>query len=594
MAAMLLITGDTINIMSLIGLIMLMGLVTKNAILLVDCAKGLRSRGQERRQALIDAGRLRLRPILMTTTAMIFGMLPLALGLGSAGEVRAPMARTIVGGLITSTLLTLLVVPVFYTVLEDLGRWVRRRWLGKEAEAGRESPRAVSGKAALLAGAILALCSARAEPAAASEAMKESEGKVLTLEQALALATEQNRDIQRALEYQNWVKGRYVDERAAALPQLLITGSAGRQYDESQQDFYKGFPEQFGGLFSFEKDVATTDITLSQALFTWGQIGAAIRAAKGGLAIADDQFRFYRQGVLRDVSARFYDVLLAKELLAIAAENLDQKQRHLDAARRRLSAGTATDYDVLAAEVDVENARPELIRADNLLRNTKERLNFLLGREGGALDVEGTLITTVAPYPAYSDVLERALQNRPEVHELSHRRQVSEEVVKVVRAGDKPRLDLQAGYGWRGYDTEDLDSDGEAWNAGLLLSFPVFDGLRTRGKVAQAKSDVRSAEIGEAKLRDAIFLEARASVDAVQEAGEILKALSGTVTQAERLLFMAEMGYENGVKTRLDVQDAQFNLLSARGSLARARRDYQVSLVNLDWVAGTLGEEPPR
>jgi HAE1 family hydrophobic/amphiphilic exporter-1 len=595
MAVMLLITGDTINIMSLIGLIMLMGLVTKNAILLVDCAKGLRSRGRERRQALIDAGRLRLRPILMTTTAMIFGMLPLALGLGSAGEVRAPMARTIVGGLITSTLLTLLVVPVVYTVLEDLGLWVRRRWIGKETAAGREAPRAASsGKAALLAWAILALGSARAEPAAASEAMKESEGKVLTLEQALAIATEQNRDIQRAVEYQKWVKGKYVDERAAALPQLLITGSAGRQYDESQQDFYEGFPEQFGGLFSFEKDVATTDITLSQALFTWGQIGAAIRAAKGGLAIADDQFRFYRQGVMRDVSASFYDVLLAKELLAIAAENLDQKQRHLDAARRRLSAGTATDYDVLAAEVDVENARPELIRADNLLRNTKERLNFLLGREGGALDVEGTLVTTVAPYPDYSAVLERALRNRPEVHELSHRREVSEEVVKVVRAGDKPRLDLQAGYGWRGYDAEGFESDGEAWNAGLLLSFPVFDGLRTRGKVAQAKSDVRSVEIGEAKLRDAIFLEARASVDAVREAGEILKALSGTVAQAERLLFMAEMGYENGVKTRLDVQDAQFNLLSARGSLARARRDYQVSLVNLDWVAGTLGEEPPR
>jgi HAE1 family hydrophobic/amphiphilic exporter-1 len=219
-------------------------------------------------------------------------------------------------------------------------------------------------------------------------------------------------------------------------------------------------------------------------------------------------------------------------------------------------------------------------------------LNFLLGREGAAPDVEGTLVTTVAPYPIYSDVLEKALRNRPEVQELAHRREVSKEVVRVVRAGDKPRLDLQAGYGWRGYDAEGLQSDGEAWNAGLFLSFPVFDGLRTRGKVAQAKSDVRTAEIGEAKLRDAIFLESRASVDAVEEAGEILKALAGTVTQAERLLFMAEMGYEHGVKTRLEVQDAQVNLLSARVSLARARRDYQVALVNLDWVSGTLGEEP--
>jgi HAE1 family hydrophobic/amphiphilic exporter-1 len=127
MAGMLALTKDTISIMSLIGLIMLMGLVTKNAILLVDFAKVLRSRGLERREAVITAGRTRLRPILMTTLAMIFGMLPLALGLGQGAEMRAPMGRAIIGGLITSTLLTLLVVPVIYTVLEDVTNWVKRR-----------------------------------------------------------------------------------------------------------------------------------------------------------------------------------------------------------------------------------------------------------------------------------------------------------------------------------------------------------------------------------------------------------------------------------------------------------------------------------
>ncbi len=124
MAGMLLMTGDTINIMSLIGLIMLMGLVTKNAILLVDYAKVLRGRGMERREAVITAGRTRLRPIVMTTLAMIFGMVPLALAIGAGAEMRAPMARAVVGGLMTSTLLTLLVVPVMYTFMEDMGTWM--------------------------------------------------------------------------------------------------------------------------------------------------------------------------------------------------------------------------------------------------------------------------------------------------------------------------------------------------------------------------------------------------------------------------------------------------------------------------------------
>jgi len=134
MAGMLFITRDTVNIMSLIGLILLMGLVTKNAILLVDYTKLLRRGGMERREALITAGRTRLRPILMTTMAMIFGMLPLALGIGAGAEMRAPMGRGVIGGLVTSTLLTLLVVPVVYTLLDDLGAWVHRAWVGQPAK----------------------------------------------------------------------------------------------------------------------------------------------------------------------------------------------------------------------------------------------------------------------------------------------------------------------------------------------------------------------------------------------------------------------------------------------------------------------------
>jgi HAE1 family hydrophobic/amphiphilic exporter-1 len=131
-AVMLFFTQDTLNIMSMIGLIMLMGLVTKNAILLVDFTNQARAEGLPRHQALLRAGTTRLRPIVMTTLAMIFGMLPLAFAIGAGAEMRAPMARAVIGGLITSTLLSLLVVPVVYTFLDDfrpaavLG-WIRRK-----------------------------------------------------------------------------------------------------------------------------------------------------------------------------------------------------------------------------------------------------------------------------------------------------------------------------------------------------------------------------------------------------------------------------------------------------------------------------------
>ena len=114
----LLLTGSTLNLMSLIGVIMLMGLVAKNAILLLDAARALQAEGMAREEALMNAGRKRLRPILMTTFALIAGMLPVAVGVGEGGEFYRPMAVAIIGGTITSTLLTLLVIPSFYDSIE--------------------------------------------------------------------------------------------------------------------------------------------------------------------------------------------------------------------------------------------------------------------------------------------------------------------------------------------------------------------------------------------------------------------------------------------------------------------------------------------
>jgi HAE1 family hydrophobic/amphiphilic exporter-1 len=130
------ITHNTLSMFSMVGLIMLTGLVAKNAILLVDYTNTLRKRGYSRAEAILEAGPTRLRPILMTTAAMVFAMTPLALKLGEGAETRSPMAIVVIGGLLTSTLLTLVVVPAGYTVMDDFQTWVGARLgRGKKAEA---------------------------------------------------------------------------------------------------------------------------------------------------------------------------------------------------------------------------------------------------------------------------------------------------------------------------------------------------------------------------------------------------------------------------------------------------------------------------
>lgn len=415
-----------------------------------------------------------------------------------------------------------------------------------------------------------------------------AETRLLTLDQAIAIAMENNRDIEKAREYAHYVQGKYIEERAAALPQLSLNGTAQLSKDESQIISGAAAQRQFG---------RAVDLTISQPLYTGGKLNAAIRAAEVGLKTADEQLRLYRQVAYRDVVAAYLDVQLAREMNLLAVENRAQKQRHLDEASRKFSAGVATEYDVLAAEVAVENTQPEVIRSGNGIRMARERLRFLLASGTQDVDVVGTLETPAVarPLPAdYEEAVQIAGERRPELKDLRLRIGIYGELVTIAKADNKPRLELKGGAGWHWASLDHpgpaRDADGAAWNAGIYLSFPFFDGFRTSGRVTQAQSDLRTKQIEEAKLLDSISLEVRQAEYSYREATEILKALSGTVKQAERLLQMAEKGYELGVKIRLEVDDAQMNLLQARSNLVRAERDTRVALVNYLWSMGVAGE----
>lgn len=422
------------------------------------------------------------------------------------------------------------------------------------------------------------------------------EVRVLSLAEALRIADERNYDVLKAREYLEWTNGKYTEERAAALPQITAAATAQRSRDKSRLALD---PSLVGRQTAYGAQIG-----LSQTLFSWGQVGAAIRAARIGMQSSSEGVRLARQAARRDVTEAFLDVLLAKELLNIAGESLTQKQRRLDEVRERCRAGVATDYDVLASSVSVENERPVVIRAENLIRVALDRLRFLLGLEGEDIDVVGSLEVIEIASPDFEESYALALENRPDLRELRHRIAMSGEYIRIVDALDKPRIDLTGSYGWQGSrtdvwtgvadasDRERIDSHGGLWTVGLNVTWPFFDGLKSRGKTAQARSDLRTLALEEKKQREAVALQIRQSVNGLKEAGEVLMALSGTVSQAERLRAMAQQGYDLGVKIRLEVEDAELNLNQARGSLSSARRDYLVALANLEWAMGVLGESP--
>ncbi len=571
MAGVLLATGDTVNIMSLIGLILLMGLVTKNAILLVDYTKVLRRSGMARREALIAAGRTRLRPILMTTLAMVFGMLPLALGIGQGAEMRAPMGRAVIGGLVTSTLLTLIVVPVVYTLFDDFALWLSRRWA--RANAVRADTAQGTIATLLLLGLLLA--------APLTAATETAAPPVLTLDDAIRFALEKNRDVEKARAYQRWVAGRYIEERAAALPTLAVDGAWGRSWDGT-------YSSLFADLIPADQTTRVAGLSVTQTLFTWGKVGAAVRAAKHGIAAADDQLEHYQQAAVRDVTEAFYDVLLARRLEEIARATLGLRERQLAEAEGRQGLGTATDYDVLAARVALDNQRPEVLRAENLVRTMIDRLRLVLAEESLEIDVAGSLEAEPVAVPTFEEAVATAFENRPDLRSMLHGLDIYREVVKIRAADDKPRLDFRGGAGWKWLDAGPIAVDGKTWSAGVYLAFPFFDGMATRGRTIAAESDLDRAELDYAQARDALVVEVRSALDRVQVAAEIVRGLAGTVEQARRLLQMSEQGLSLGVKTRLDVDSALVDARSAEANLAAARREYLVALTQLRYAQGTL------
>ena len=312
-----------------------------------------------------------------------------------------------------------------------------------------------------------------------------AETRILTLDQALSLSMEKNRDIGKAREYARYLQGKYVEERSAALPQIGLYGSATLSKDESLRALTGSSQQQTG---------TSLDVTLSQPLYTWGKLSAAIRAAEVGLKTADEQLRLYQQAARKDTATAWYDILLAKEMHRLTSENLLQKQRHLDEARRKFAAGIATDYDVLAAEVAAGNAGPEVIRTENSIRLARERLRFLLAAED-EVDASGSLGLSTTDRPVtlhYDEALLIAFKKRPELADLRLRIGIYDELLTIAAAEDRPRLDLKGGAGWRWLSLDDpaprREADGGAWNVGMYLSFPFFDGLKTSGRVTQARS----------------------------------------------------------------------------------------------------------
>jgi outer membrane protein len=418
----------------------------------------------------------------------------------------------------------------------------------------------------------------------------------LSLEQCLNLALKQNPSILKAGQELRRTHGLVVEARAALIPQLTASGRYS-QVDRNVIDTptVPGFPA-VPGLTAVSRNQERpwgAQIEVSQLVYSGGRASGNLRVARLRDQIAVLGFQQTVADTVLAVRKAFYQILLDKALVTVREQSVKLLEQQLEDAKHRFDAGTVPRFDVLRAEVELANAKPPLIRAQNDLRLSREALVKLLAIDAPKQRTEFTAINFVGAL-AYEHrtwdlptALSRALEQRPELQQAEKRVTVSRENIKVASSGYQPQLSIFGNYGIHDTPfTDDLDGTVHGWTVGAQASWSIFDGMLTHGKMLEVRAQSEQAELDYEDTRRGVELEVRQAYSDYLQALELFEAQKKTVEQAEESLRLAEVRFRAGTGTQLEVLSAQTALTEARSNEIQALYDYNVANATLDRVTG--------
>lgn len=563
----ILLTGKNLGMPAMIGVVMLMGLVTKNAILLVDLTNQYVKDGLSVRDAILKAGPIRLRPILMTTIAMILGMLPSAMATGEGSEFRSPISIATIGGLITSTLLTLVVVPVAYLLL---ARTVERvtAWRSTPTRV----PQAVRVTGVILLVAMLGWLLSATTAFAQTPEPKPGEVVSLTFSQALERALTSNEGLKVAKERVVETQGRVQESKANFLPQVNL----GYTYMPTQRFPVIRIP---AGVFGPEEQTFQAAFTrenslqlfINQPIYTGGRLNSAYGITSSSLDASKLELDRTRQEIEYRVVETFYAALMNERGVAVAEEQIRLTERQLELARVRFEAGTVARLDVLQAEVELANARARRIQAKAQVDTAMQALRGVLSLpQTQKLTLQGSLDEPVVGHAR--EELDKELPQRPDLQAYASRRHMAEYASSLAASEWKPSLSFT---GNMQYQQDSLGSllarDNQSYAFGIQLNVPLFSAPGAAARRSVAQSQMRQAEHGLRYATDNARLELESAWTALESSAEVVTTQEKALELARESVQIAQVSYENGVITSAELNDAQVRLLQTEWLLMQAK-----------------------
>ena len=557
----ILLTGKNLGMPAMIGVVMLMGLVTKNAILLVDLTNQYVRDGLSVRDAILKAGPVRLRPILMTTIAMILGMLPSAMGQGQGSEFRSPISIATIGGLITSTLLTLVVVPVAYLLLARTLEQVKA-W--RTSGARVPQPVRVTGMILLIAAMGWLL--------SATTAFAQTAPLTLTFNQALERALGNNEGLKVAKERVTETQARVQESKTTFLPQVNLNYS----FTPSQRFPVIKIP---AGVFgpeeqTFQAGFAQKNVVqlfINQPIYTGGRLNNSLGISTASLDASKLELDRTRQEIEYRVVETFYEALMNERGVTVADEQIRLAEKQLELARARFESGTVARLDVLQAEVELANAKARRIQAKARVDLAMQALRSVLSLpQSQPLKLEGSLDEPVLGEPR--EELDTKLPQRPDLLAFTARREMAEYASNLAQSEWKPSL---AFTGNMQYQQDDFGSllgrDNQSYAFGIQLNVPLFAAPGAAARRSVAQSQMRQAEHGLRFATDNARLELESAWTAFESSAEVVATQQKALELARESVAIAQVSYENGVITSAELNDAQVRLLQTEWLLMQAK-----------------------
>ncbi len=552
-----------VNLYSQIGMILLFGLVTKNAILLVDFANQEMAKGKSAIEAMEAAGAIRLRPILMTACATIAGILPIAIGFGASGEARRPLGVAAVGGMATSTFLTLFMIPMVYVTLSKLTK---------------HKPPQIKPTAAMIAVLVLALTSSgcavgrdyqrpsmklpdnwKTQQQAEGQAIAKEWWKIFGDEQLNNLETQavaNNQDLQVAVANVDKARAQAHINRADLMPEVNLDAKVTREHFSNNGSSFVPVTHQ---------TKYTVPLDFSYELDLFGKIRRAYEAATDEALANVAAYQTVLLTLTGDVAENYFLLRQMDEEINILKEEVLLRQKVLDILKSRLQAGLTAQLDVSSGETELARAQALILESQRKRAQYENALALLCGQAASDFKVEAQASTKLPVPQIPSGVPSDLLKRRWDVVEAERLLAQANAKVGVAKAEFLPSITLTGSGGYTSIEAKSLfDWESRAWSIGPQLNLPIFAGGRNKAKLEAAKADyAKNVALYKGKVLTAL----REAEDAFMNVRLRRQQYDADVRleqSAQQTFTISRERYQQGLVSYLEVIDAQRTHLQAR------------------------------